>query len=400
MTHPLTPLLELSTAELLAQAEKLGIPAQPAAWRDGLLAAIAERRSGEEHGCGVLEVHEEGFGFLRSPLDGLLPGQADIYVSQSQIKRFNLRTGDTVIGRIRPPKEQERYAALLRVEVVDGEGPDVHYTPFEQVPAVHPSTRLPLARDPWLAAVDWVAPLGLGARGLLVAPPRPERSELLRRLAAVFAGDERVQVMVLLAGERPEDVTEWREATDAEVVATPMDEQPSRHLQVADIVFERARRLAERGAEVLLLVDSFTRLLRLALADGHGSGHLVEGVDGGALLRLRRWFGTGRDLRGAGSVTLVGAVDADPGDALSGVLRRDLGDVATWQVTLRTGPGAIRSRPDLDVARSWTLREDLLVVGDELERRRRWRAETAGDPRRESDALADLFRPAALDAGS
>ncbi|MCB9665192.1 MAG: hypothetical protein H6732_13865 [Alphaproteobacteria bacterium] len=399
MAHSLTDLLDLPDDELNAMAARLGIATQRIPWRDGLAAAIADRDGEDRVGCGVLEVHSEGFGFLRSLYDDLLPGSADIYVSQSQIKRFELRTGDTVIGRIRPPKEQERYAALLRVETINGDRPDVHVTPFAERDAAYPTTRLPLLRDPWLAAVDWVAPLGLGSRGLIVAPSRSERAELLRRVAQLFVDDDRFEVTVLLPGERPEDVSEWREGGRLQVVATPVDEAPAKHLHVADVAFERARRLAERGAEVLLLVDSFTRLLRFALADASPGGHTVDGLDANALLKLRRWLSTGRDLVGAGSVTLLATVDDDPGDALSAALLRDLTDVATWRLQLRGGVPGTGERPDLRVAGSWTRREDRLLELDELTARRRWRAALADDPVTEADALASLFRPAAVAPG-
>lgn len=392
MSAPLDALVERTLDELVKLADDAGIPKARHPWRDGLIASLADHDSpGEAYGCGVLETHAEGFGFLRSPFDDLLPGDDDIYVSQSQIKRFDLRTGDTVVGRIRPPKEAERYAALLRVELVNGEPPDAGITPFEQLDAVYPSTRLPLARDPWLAAVDWVSPLGLGARGLLIGPSRTERTELLRRTAAAFAGDERVEVCALLLGARPEDVTEWRETVPVEVLATPVDELPARHLHVADIAFERARRLAERGIEVILLVDSLTRLYRHAAAEA-SNGHVVDGLDAGALLKLRRWFSTGRDLRDAGSVTLMATLD-DGQDPLSAALLRDLGDIATWQLALRPTTPGTHTLPSIDVPRSWTRREERLVPDDELATRRRWRLGLQPDGSDTDEALVKLFRP-------
>lgn len=394
MSHDLHDLLDASLDELVAMADEADLRPGPFPWREGLLAAILDDRTDDHHGAGVLEVHGEGFGFLRSPYDNLLPGAGDIYVSQSQIKRFELRTGDTVLGRIRPPKEQERYPALLRVELVDGDPPDRVVPPFGTLRASYPTVRLPIARDPWLATVDWVAPLGLGARGLLRAPNRSPRGEMMRRLARLFADDDRFEVQVLLPGERPEEVALWQDA-GLPVLATPVEEAASKHLHVADIAFERARRMAERGSEVLLLVDGLTRLLRYALADAEAGGRQVDGLDAGALLTLRRHFATGRDLDEAGSVTLVAVVDED--DPLGVPLRRDLADLATWQLTLRGGDVGEDGRPALDIGRSWTRHEEQLVGLDELERRRRWRADLGAGPADEAAALAALFRPSPVD---
>jgi transcription termination factor Rho len=388
MPPSLEALLALPTDELQQRAAAAGVGAPPGRhpWRDGLVAAVLARETGEAHGVGVLEVHGEGFGFLRSPADDLLPGKDDIYVSQSQIKRFDLRTGDTVIGRVRPPKEGERYPALLRVDVVNGDPPDTRVESFEHLTAVHPSARLPLARDPRLAAIDWVAPLGLGARGLVVAPPRAPRTEVLRRLAALLATDDRFAVTVLLTGERPEEVTAWREEVPAEVIATPMEEAGARHVHVADIVFERARRLAERGDAVVLVVDSLTRLLDHASASGAGDGEVPEGVTVGALHKLRTWLATARDLREAGSVTLVAAVDDDE-EASGRRVRRELLDAATWLCTLRDA-----STPTVNVLASWTRHEERLVPADELAERRAWREAVQADPASEGERIAALVR--------
>ncbi len=402
MSQTLAALFEQPVEDLVESARELGLEVPRHLWIDGLIAAIMHERNKStdtHYGCGVLEVHGEGFGFLRSPHDDLLPGPGDIYVSQSQIRRFQLRTGDTIIGRIRPPKEQERYPALLRVEMVNAEAPEVDVTPFDELTAVHPSTRLPLATDPWLSVVDWAAPVGLGQRGILVGPPRASRSEMLRRFAHTFSGSDDIEVSVFLPGARPEEVTEWRETVSVEVIATPMDEAPARHLQVADIVFERSRRLAERGTEVLLLVDSWTRLLRFCIAESSGT-RLVDGLDSAAIQRIHRWIATGRDLREAGSVTMIGTLNANRSDPLSQALHRALAEAVNWQLTQVGGDFDPEARPRLDLANSWCRREDLLVFGEELERRRRWRRELPSDPEGRALALEALFRPAALDSGS
>lgn len=396
----LRDLLDLTPDRLQDRARAAGLPHADHPWRPGLVAALADR-AGAHHGAGVLEVHGEGFGFLRSPYDDFLPGGHDIYVSQSQIKRFALRTGQTVLGQIRPPKEQERYPALLRVEFVDGAPPEGETPAFRDQPVAWPSTRLPLAGDPWLSAVDWLAPLGLGARGLLRGPPGDTRTQLALRMARRLADQDALEVHALLLGSAPEDAEDWRalgREHGAQVVVTPPDESAARHAQVAEIVVERAQRLAERGQEIVLFVDGLSRLLRCYTAEaGDTRQALVDGLHPAASQRLRGVLSAGRDLRDAGSVTLVATLDAGVGDPLSDAADRDLADLATWTLSLRGGAGPLAPRPDLDVARSACRREELLVFGEELARRQRWRAEVGPTAPDERAALDALFQPAALD---
>jgi transcription termination factor Rho len=387
----LADLLDLTLDELRARARKLEVPEGPFPWRDGLVAALANILIEPGHAAGVLEVHAEGFGFLRSPHADLMPAPGDIYVSQSQIKRFELRTGSTVIGRARPPKEGERYPAMLRVERVDGVPAEVAVEPFEKLVAEHPSVRLPIAQDPWLAAVDWVAPLGLGARGVIAGPSRAERGDLLRRLARRLAADPRLTTTVLLVGERPEDVTEWRATVPTEVIATPMDAEANRHVHVADVAFERARRMAERGAEVVMLVDSLDRLVRFAVEAASAEETPPPSV--AALQRTRRWLASARDLRGAGSITLITTAAPPEDDAIHAAVLRDAADLCSWWLTLRDAGSVPSDYPSLDVRRSWTRREDLLVGADELDRRRRWRAGLPLDGSGDEDGLTAVFRP-------
>lgn len=391
---PLQTLLAQDLNALIATSRRLGIEVPSRPWHDGLAVAIAqEQRAADEpgYGCGVLEVHEEGFGFLRSPNEDYQPGSNDIYVSQSQIRRFGLRTGNVVIGRTRPPKEQERYPALLRVELIDGLSAEVAVTPFESRQAVHPTSRLPLGRDPWLAIADCAAPLGFGARGVIIGGPRSARGGLLRRLATAFQDDDTLTVIVLLVGERPEEITDWREAVRCEVTATAFDEAPGRHMHVADITFERARRLAERGGEVLLLVDSLSRLLRFAVAEVDDPGHLIDGAEADALLRLREWVATGRDLRDAGSVTVVGLIN-DADDALSAALLRDLSEALTWQVRVVPAPvgSGLPFLPDL--AASFTTRQDRLLSEEDHLRRERWRAQVGNTAESTASALRTVLK--------
>lgn len=377
-------------ADLQEQARSLKI-ADPELLRHGdLVFAIGQAIGDRDHttyGRGVLEVHGEGFGFLRSPHDNFLPGPEDIYVSQSQIRRFKLRTGDTVIGVVRPPKEGERYTALLRVESVNGEPPGGEPASFDTLTAIYPDDRLPLPNDPLLKVVDLAAPMGLGQRGILVSPGRTGRVELLRNLATTLSADPDLFVTVLLVGERPEEIHEWRKDSQAEIVATPFDEPPSRHVQVADIVFERARRMVERGDDAVLLVDSLTRLLRFCLAELPPSGRTVGGLDTAALHRIRRYLGAARALEEGGSLTVIGVVSGDPDNEMDRVLLDDLRDVVNWELTLSRDLADRGIRPPVDVHRSGTRREERLLDAEEAEARRKWRATLTGDAVEDGEAL-------------
>ncbi|MBW2254762.1 MAG: transcription termination factor Rho, partial [Deltaproteobacteria bacterium] len=319
MVVELLELQESPFEELVARAAALEIPDPEHMRRGDLvfeLARLEGEKQGQRYGRGVLEVHGEGFGFLRSPNDNYLPGTSDIYVSQSQIRRFKLQTGDTVVGIVRPPKEGERYLALLRVELVNGDPPGMEPPAFDALTAVYPHERIDLSTDPFLRTLDLAAPLGLGQRGILVTPSRTGRVALLRSLADTLTARDQAEVTVLLVDERPEEIQEWRTECLSEVIATPFDEPPPRHLQVADIVFERARRMVERGDDVVILVDSLTRLVRACLAELPASGHEVGGIDSAALHRIRRLMGSARALAEGGSLTVIGVVSGDPGNKL------------------------------------------------------------------------------------
>jgi transcription termination factor Rho len=369
-------------AELREQARELGIANAAEARRPDLVYEVGKLLGdgeGQQFGRGVLEVHGEGFGFLRSPAANFLPGADDIYVSQSQIRRFKLQTGDTVIGLVRPPKEGERYLALLRVESVNGEPPGAEPPSFDSLTAIYPDDRIPLVNDPLLRAVDLAAPMGLGQRGLLVAPGRTGRVELLQALAELLSTDEDLHVTVLLVGERPEEIHEWRTQSHAEIVATPFDEPPARHVQVADIVFERARRMVERGDDAVLLVDSLTRLLRFCLAELPPSGRTMGGVDTAALHRIRRYLGAARALEEGGSLTVVGVVSGDSDNEMDRVLLDDLRDVVNWELVLSRELADRGLRPPIDPHRSQTRREERLLDALEIERRAAFRSQLTGE---------------------
>ena len=346
------------------------------------------KKDNNAYGRGVLEVHGEGFGFLRSPADNFLPGADDIYVSQSQIRRFKLQTGDTVIGLVRPPKEGERYLALLRVESVNGEPPGGEPPSFETLTAIYPDDRIPMGDDPVLRAVDLVAPMGLGQRGLLVAPGRVGRTDLLRRLVGVMTTDEDLHVSVLLIGERPEEIGEWRHATSAEVIATPFDEPPARHVQVADIAFERARRMVERGDDAVLVVDSLTRLLRFCLAEFPSSGREIDGVDTTAMHRIRRYLGAARALEEGGSLTVIGVVTGDEDHRIARALLDDLREVVNWELTLSRDLASRGVHPPLALSHCGTIRAENLLSEDEVSERKALREKLTGDPHQ--DALLIL----------
>jgi len=381
---------ELPRAELLTTAAELGIDDPTHMRHHDLVFAVGKKQGtldNNAYGRGVLEVHGEGFGFLRSPADNFLPGSDDIYVSQSQIRRFKLQTGDTVIGLVRPPKEGERYLALLRVESVNGEPPGVEPPSFDTLTAIYPDDRIELQGDTLLATVDRAAPIGLGQRGILVAPARTGRIDLLRRLADTMSADDELHVTVLLLGERPEEIGEWRKESKAEVIATPFDEPPSRHVQIADIVFERARRMVERGDDAVLLVDSLTRLLRFCLAEYPTSGREIDGVDATALHRIRRYLGAARALEEGGSLTVIGVISGDQDHHIARALLDDLREVVNWELTLSRDLAARGIKPPIVVDKSGTIREERLLTEDEAEARKALRATYTGDPFEDAQRL-------------
>ena len=402
MSLKLEELHEASLSELVTVAEAAGVESAAHLRRGELVYAIAQKRaraSGVELGRGVLDVHGEGFGFLRSAADNYLPGAGDIYVSQSQIRRFKLKTGDTVVGHVRPPKEGERYTALLRVESVNGEPPGIESPSFDALTAIYPDDRIPLERDAFLRPFDMASPMGLGQRGILVAPSRTGRVEILRRLADVMTQDDELEVTVLLIDERPEEIQEWRRSSRAEVIATPFDEQPAHHIQVADIVFERARRLVERGDDVVLIVDSLTRLLRACMAELPGTGRdMGGGVDASSLHRIRRYMGAARALEEGGSLTVIGVVSGDPGNLVDLALLDDLRDVVNWEATLSRDLADRGIRPPLDVHRSGTRRAERLVGEAGTSERAQWRAGLTGDPVEDGAAVVELTQKAHLDS--
>ena len=329
-------------------------------------------------GEGTLEILPDGFGFLRSPDYHYLPCPDDIYVSPSQIRRFGLRIGATVAGQIRPPKENERYFALLRVEAVNNEDPNLltEKVFFDDLTPLHPTRRLKLCSDPnqlSTRVVDIVAPIGMGQRGLIVSPPKAGKTILLQQLAkAVLAGDPEVYVIVLLIDERPEEVTDMErqvKGKNCEVISSTFDEPPSRHIQVAEMVIEKAKRMVEYGQNVVIFLDSITRLARAYNTECPNSGKILTGgVDASALQHPKRFFGAARNIEEGGSLTIVATALVDTGSKMDDVIFEEFKGTGNTELHLDRRMVEKRVWPAIDVNKSGTRREELLMTEEELRR--------------------------------
>jgi transcription termination factor Rho len=335
-------------------------------------------RAGLMYGDGVLEILPDGFGFLRSPEYSYLPCPDDIYVSPSQIRRFGLRNGHIVQGTIRPPKEAERYFALLRVDAINGESPDKlnDVTPFEDLTPLHPNERFVLetvgdTSNIEMRIVDIVAPVGKGQRGLIVAPPRTGKTILLQKMAnSIITNYPDVKVIVLLIDERPEEVTDFRRNTpdEVEVVASTFDEQTDRHVQVAEMVIEKSRRAVEFGQDVVILLDSITRLARAYNAEVPHSGKILTGgVDANALQKPKKFFGSARAIESGGSLTILATALVDTGSKMDEVIFEEFKGTGNSELHLDRRLVERRTWPAIDIAASGTRREELLLDPKELE---------------------------------
>jgi len=326
-------------------------------------------------GEGVLEVLPDGFGFLRSVDYNYLPGPDDIYVSPSQIKRFGLRTGNVVRGLIRPPKENERYFALLKVESIHGDEPEklAELVVFDDLTPLYPNERLLLETDRdeiEMRIMDLVTPLGKGQRGLLVAPPRTGKTVLLQKIAnAVTVNNPEVYLIVLLIDERPEEVTDMERSVRGEVVSSTFDEPASRHIQVAEMVIEKARRMVEYGHDVLILLDSITRLGRAYNTEVPHSGKILTGgVDASALQKPKRFFGAARNIEEGGSLTIIATALIDTGSRMDEVIFEEFKGTGNMELHLDRRLADKRTWPAIDVTRSGTRKEELLLDPEELRR--------------------------------
>ena len=336
--------------------------------------AILKRLSNDNveiTGTGVLEVLQDGFGFLRSPESNYLPGPADIYVSPSQTRRFGLRTGDTVEGEVRAPKESERYFSLLRVKTVNFEKPDQasHKVNFDNLTPLYPEERFTMEReneeksDPLPRVIDLVAPLGRGQRALIVAPPRTGKTMMLQNIAKSLATNHpEAYLIVLLIDERPEEVTDMRRSVAGEVVSSTFDEPATRHVQVAEMVSSKAKRLVESGRDVVILLDSITRLARAYNTVVPSSGKvLTGGVDANALQRPKRFFGAARNVENGGSLTIVATALIETGSRMDEVIFEEFKGTGNSEIILDRKLSDKRTWPSIDITRSGTRKEELLV---------------------------------------
>jgi len=339
-----------------------------------ILNATAEK-NGAIYGEGVLEILPDGFGFLRAPDANYLPGPDDIYVSPSQIRRFNLRTGDTVSGQIRPPKEGERYFALLKVSEVNFEDPQVakDKTLFDNLTPLYPEERIILENgsDNMSARViDLVTPIGKGQRGLIVAPPRTGKTMLLQNIAnSITANHPEVYLIVLLIDERPEEVTDMQRSVKGEVISSTFDEPATRHVQVAEMVIEKARRLVEHKRDVVILLDSITRLARAYNTVQPPSGKILSGgVDSNALHKPKRFFGAARNIEEGGSLTIIATALIDTGSKMDEVIFEEFKGTGNMELHLDRRLMDKRTFPCIDINKSGTRREELLVESSALQR--------------------------------
>ncbi len=376
-------LQRMTMKELLDLARSEGLSEYTGLKKQDLIFKILKEQTkmnGLMFGEGTLEILPDGFGFLRSPDYHYLPCPDDIYVSPSQIRRFGLRTGATVAGQIRPPKENERYFALLRVEAINGEDPNILSDKvfFDDLTPLHPETRLRLSTDPNLLgtrAVDIIAPIGMGQRGLIVSPPRAGKTILLQQLAqATLKNHPDAYVIMLLIDERPEEVTEMErhvKGRNSEVISSTFDEPPSRHIQVSEMVIEKAKRMVEYGHDVIIFLDSITRLARAWNTEVPHSGKILTGgVDANALQHPKRFFGAARNVEEGGSLTIIATALVDTGSKMDEVIFEEFKGTGNTELHLDRRLVEKRVWPAIDVNKSGTRREELLM--DEEELRRVW----------------------------
>ncbi len=374
-------LKEKTPAELLVIAEELQVENASALRKQELMFAILKSlaaRDVEIIGEGVVEVLQDGFGFLRSPDANYLAGPDDIYVSPSQIRRFTLRTGDTVEGQIRSPKDGERYFALLKVNTINFEDPDKtrHKVHFDNLTPLYPDERLemeiqdPTRKDFSARVIDIVAPIGKGQRGLIVAPPRTGKTVLLQNIAqSITSNHPECYLIVLLIDERPEEVTDMQRSVKGEVISSTFDEPASRHVQVAEMVIEKAKRLVEHGRDVVILLDSITRLGRAYNTVVPSSGKvLTGGVDANALQRPKRFFGAARNIEEGGSLTIIATALIDTGSRMDEVIFEEFKGTGNSEIILDRKVADKRVFPSIDILRSGTRKEELLVKGDLLKK--------------------------------
>lgn len=365
-------------SELTALAKELNIEGASGMRKQDLIFALLQaqtEKNGLIYGSGVLECLPDGFGFLRAPDYNYLPGPDDIYVSPSQIRRFNLRTGDTVSGQIRPPKDSERYYALLKVEAINHEDPEQAREKilFDNLTPLYPMESLKLEFDPEnysTRIMDLLVPIGKGQRGLIVSPPRAGKTMLLQAIAnAITANHKECYLIILLIDERPEEVTDMQRSVRAEVISSTFDEPAQRHVQVAEMVLEKAKRLVENKKDVVILLDSITRLARAYNTVVPPSGKILSGgVDSNALQRPKRFFGAARNIEEGGSLTIIGTALVDTGSRMDEVIFEEFKGTGNMEIVLDRRLADRRIFPAIDINRSGTRKEELLMNKDDLNR--------------------------------
>ncbi|GEO86597.1 transcription termination factor Rho [Ciceribacter naphthalenivorans] len=370
-----------SPTDLLAFAESLEVENASTMRKQELMFAILKMLASQDVeiiGEGVVEVLQDGFGFLRSANANYLPGPDDIYISPSQLRRFSLKTGDTVEGPIRGPKEGERYFALLKVNTINFEDPEKirHKVHFDNLTPLYPNERfkmeldVPTSKDLSARVIDLVAPLGKGQRGLIVAPPRTGKTVLLQNIAhSITANHPECYLIVLLIDERPEEVTDMQRSVKGEVVSSTFDEPAVRHVQVAEMVIEKAKRLVEHGRDVVILLDSITRLGRAYNTVVPSSGKvLTGGVDANALQRPKRFFGAARNIEEGGSLTIIATALIDTGSRMDEVIFEEFKGTGNSEIVLDRKVADKRIFPSMDILKSGTRKEDLLVPRQDLQK--------------------------------
>ncbi len=367
-------------SELNKIAKELNVEGASGMRKQELIFAILQaqtEKNGLIFGEGVLEILPDGFGFLRAPDYNYLPGPDDIYISPSQIRRFNLRTGDTVSGQIRPPKDTERYFAMLKVELVNYEDPEVARDKilFDNLTPLYPEKKIRLEvdndSDNFSARVmDLLTPIGKGQRGLIVAAPRTGKTMLLQTIAhSITANHKEIALIVLLIDERPEEVTDMERSVDAEVISSTFDEPAQRHVQVAEMVIEKAKRLAEHQKDVVILLDSITRLARAYNTVVPPSGKVLSGgIDANALQRPKRFFGAARNIEEGGSLTIIGTALIDTGSRMDEVIFEEFKGTGNMEIHLDRRLVDRRVYPSIDIQRSGTRKEELLLDPNDLNR--------------------------------
>jgi transcription termination factor Rho len=367
--------------DIISLAESLGIENVSRTRKQEVIFSILKKqaKSGEDiYGDGVLEILQDGFGFLRTPGSSYLAGPDDIYVSPSQIRRFSLRTGDTISGKIRPPKDNERYFAMLKVEKINFEPPEnaKHKILFTNLTPLFPNKRFIMERgdgsseDLTGRVIDLIAPIGKGQRGLIVSPPKAGKTMILQSLAQSIAeNNPECYLIVLLIDERPEEVTEMERCIRGEVISSTFDEPAARHVQVAEMVIEKARRLVEHKHDVVILLDSLTRLARAYNIVAPSSGKLLSGgVDANALEKPKRFFGAARNIEEGGSLTIIATALVDTGSRMDEVIYEEFKGTGNMELHLERKIAEKRIYPAININRSGTRREDYLVSPDELQK--------------------------------